>query len=61
MSDDEHKRFFMQLLEGVIDESWNWERIKAFLDENNIAESDLVRWLRVVGKYIYNLVTNIST
>lgn len=51
----------MQLLEGVIDESWNWERIKAFLDENNIAESDLVRWLRVVGKYIYNLVTNIST
>ena len=46
LSDAEYERFFMQLLDGVNDESWSRGRLGGFLAGSNIKESDLVEWLR---------------
>lgn len=50
LSDAEYERFFMQLLDGVNDESWSRGRVGGFLAGNNIKESDLVEWLRGFGE-----------
>ena len=50
LSDAEYERFFMQLLDGVSDESWSRGRVGGFLAGNNIKESDLVGWLRGFGE-----------
>ena len=34
---------------GVNDEEWSHGRVRGFLDGNNIADADLVRWLRGFG------------
>ncbi|BAY95196.1 protein prenyltransferase, alpha subunit (plasmid) [Microchaete diplosiphon NIES-3275] len=41
---------FFQLLTGVNDENWSRGRVKGFLDGKNIAEADLVQWLRRFGE-----------
>ncbi len=50
LTDAEYESLFLQLLDGVNDESWSRGQVKAFLDWNNIVESDLVEWLRGFGK-----------
>ncbi|GEM_PF-4311630 len=48
-TDAEYESLFLQLLAGVNDEEWSHGRVRGFLDGNNIADADLVRWLRGFG------------
>lgn len=50
LTDVEYELLFMQLLAGVNDEGWSHGRIQGFLAGNNVAETDLVRWLRGFGE-----------
>jgi tetratricopeptide (TPR) repeat protein len=50
LADTEYELLFFQLLAGVNDEDWSHGRVKGFLDRKNIAEADLVQWLRRFGE-----------
>jgi CHAT domain-containing protein/tetratricopeptide (TPR) repeat protein len=49
LSDAEYESKFLQLLSGV-DSGWSRERIKGFLDGNNLNQDDLIVWLRCFGE-----------
>jgi tetratricopeptide (TPR) repeat protein len=50
LADPEYELLFFQLLTGVNDENWSHGRVKGFLDGKNIAEANLVQWLRRFGE-----------
>ena len=57
-TDAEYESLFLQLLAGVNDESWTHGRVRGFLDGNNIADADLVEWLRRFGEKLLALDGN---
>ena len=50
LTDAEYESLFLQLLDGVNDESWSRGSVKAFLDWRNIVKDDFVGWLRRFGE-----------
>jgi len=49
LTDAEYESLFLQLLAGINDEGWSRGQIQGFLAGNNVAEKDLLGWLRGFG------------